>query len=1749
MKKSYLLKLMLLMATLWLGSGNIFAANHATGFERESKSKDKTSLTGERSTTGISLPFQSDFSEVGGSSTTSGSSMPLLVDTTMPAGFLVTTNHRIYGAGQKLKFGTGSAVGTLTTDVIQVGDASTIEVKFNALAWAQNVTAKTAKVTLTYGTQSFEIIVGGKVGWPVNTSDLIEYTHQFTAISEPTSLVIATTAASSTNECRMFLDNVRISEPEPATQVATPTITPASGTFYDPFEVTIATTTEDATIYYTTDESTPTALSTRYAGPFTVSSSTVVKAIAAKEGMDTSTIATATYTFPEIIEVANIRAFKEANTAANDTSYKITGDVTFVFRNGRNVYVEDATGGLLIYDNSSPVITTQYEEGDVISGGIIGTYASYNGLAEMIPLRNTGDATVNSGIITPTEVTIAEIEADYLTYESRLVKITDVVFNAGTFSTTSTGNIIFHQGDDEMTCRNNFRTLEMTIAVGFNANVIGFPAIYNTTYQLFPRANSDIEEIVTEDPAISIVTPEDEAEYTTEDTFNLEISIANFIIGTDGNLKIDFEFLTQMGLDNPFYCTTPEMFDLLSTIDIQLPVGDYTATVSLVNLDSTDLDPVVSATVNFHVVEPSNYSYIIDFEAEIKTSFSSTDIILGSPTALDWNMTEVLIGDLDNDWKNGTKSARFRDRPNSAMTMLVNKPNGIGNITFQYRRYGSDSPQATWNVEWSSNGEDWTTIGSITATADVQNFSYDLNQADARIRIITIGDSSNKRMNVDDIMMTDFTATNTVSTPIISPASGNYYEPIEVSITTLPEDAIIYYTTDGSEPTALSTRYTAPFALSTDATVKAFAAKEGMDTSNIATATYTFTLPTTIETIAQLKALAPVDDGTSNVGTDEYLFTGKAIVTFTANNRNQKIIEDATGAILIDDPNGIITTAISAGDSITNIAGTLTNYFGLVQLVPINATITVLSSGNEIPEPVVVTINQLTNDYATYESRLLKMEGIVFTQAQTFTTTAAQNANFRQGEETMVCRNNFRTLNMSVAVNDTGSIVGFPIKFNTTYQIAPRVNADIILYEEPGVVATPTFNPAAGTYYETQYVTISTTTEGATIYYTIDGSDPTTGSTVYATPIEVDADLTIKAMATKTDWSNSEIVEAIYTIISDSSEIIYSTGFEAHEAFEACTTYNNTEIYYQGAEDMQWGTFYGTPSTTNPLHGSQSMQMRWYTGAPTNLGYTFTDFDLHNVTRVTFHAANTNGLNVKVAYTTDGGATYQGESIFSLTSNIATYQYEVSATGEYDNVRLRFTISLPETAPTSTSRVYLDSVIVYGITGIEPTVVATPTIAPNSGTFYEPQEVTISCATPDATIRYTLDGSEPTTSSTIYTAPFQISETTTVKARAWKGGLTQSNIATATYTFPTEVSNIQAFKDANTATNSTVYKITGDVTFVHRTANGYMYVKDATGGLLIYDNVPIITTTYNEGDVITGGIYGTYDLYHGLVEMKPTRNTAASTTNEGPITPIDVTVEEILNDYNTYESQLVKITNITFSEAHTFNTDNATSAGITQNEDAMICRNQFKTMTLSVEEGYNANITGFPIKYDDNFQIAPRNNEDVEDYTQPGTVATPVFSPASGTYNGSVAVTITSTTANARIYYTTDGSTPDESSTLYTSPVNITASCTMKAIAYKEELTPSEIAQAEYVITVGIGEADPIMIALYPNPAHDILTIGQSGAPIDKIEIFTINGQSVYAISNPETKQEINVQNFSQGIYMVRISSKDSVLIKKFVKQ
>lgn len=179
-------------------------------------------------------------------------------------------------------------------------------------------------------------------------------------------------------------------------------------------------------------------------------------------------------------------------------------------------------------------------------------------------------------------------------------------------------------------------------------------------------------------------------------------------------------------------------------------------------------------SINYGMVEMQvavRVDYGTGFENASKGSYASGDVSLDG---LSWNLTEALVGGNEaGDFKIGTKSARLRGYGTSALTMLSDL-SGLGTVSFQHRRYGTDA-QVPWIVERSTDqGVTWEEVGRFTAGENVATFSATLDLPSAarlRIRTATAG-TSNRRANLDDIVVTPYIALVLPRPVITSPLLG-----------------------------------------------------------------------------------------------------------------------------------------------------------------------------------------------------------------------------------------------------------------------------------------------------------------------------------------------------------------------------------------------------------------------------------------------------------------------------------------------------------------------------------------------------------------------------------------------------------------------------------------------------------------------------------------------------------------------------------------------------------------------------------------------------------------------------------------------------------------------------------------------------------------------------------------------------------------------------------------------------------------
>ncbi|MGF1637001.1 MAG: chitobiase/beta-hexosaminidase C-terminal domain-containing protein [Cyclobacteriaceae bacterium] len=328
-------------------------------------------------------------------------------------------------------------------------------------------------------------------------------------------------------------------------------------------------------------------------------------------------------------------------------------------------------------------------------------------------------------------------------------------------------------------------------------------------------------------------------------------------------------------------------------------------------------------------------------------------------------------------------------------------------------------------------------------------------------------------------------------------------------------------------------------------------------------------------------------------------------------------------------------------------------------------------------------------------------------------------------------------------------------------------------------VSTPTFSPTAGTYTSAQSVSISSATSGAAIHYTTNGSTPTTASPVYSAPIDVSSTQTIRALAVKSGMSNSSVASATYTInipvvatptfspaagtYSSAQSVTISTatsGATIHYTTNGSTPTTSSAVYTSPIAVSSTQTIRALAvkaGSTNSAIGSAAYTISTVAAAPTFSPAAGTYTSAQSV------SISTTTPDATIRYTTDGSTPTTSSTIYSGPINVSS-----SMTLRAITIKSGLTNSAVSTAA-------------YTIN----LAVATPTFSPSGGTFATAQSVSLSTTTPDAQIRYTVNGTTPTASSTLYTGPISVTSTQTIKAIALKSGFSNSAVATATYTIST----------------------------------------------------------------------------------------------------------------------------------------------------------------------------------------------------------------------------------------------------------------------------------------------------------------------------------------------------------------------------
>jgi hypothetical protein len=774
----------------------------------------------------------------------------------------------------------------------------------------------------------------------------------------------------------------------------------------------------------------------------------------------------------------------------------------------------------------------------------------------------------------------------------------------------------------------------------------------------------------------------------------------------------------------------------------------------------------------------------------------------------------------------------------------------------------------------------------------------------------------------------------------------------------------------------------------------------------------------------------------------------------------------------------------------------------------------------------------------------------------TFYTNGVQNAQGTLNNPNSVTRaNNFLGVDNGGTLLFQGEIAEIFV-YNQAVTAANRNSIETYLFNRYHLsVHNPVISPAYGCFSSTQSVTITGDT-GASLYYTTDGSTPTTSSTLYTGSFNVSTSTTVKAIAVQS-WATSSVVTSYVQI--DSTATFTKNQLQLWLKADNDVTQSSNNVSF-------WQDMIGNNSAIQNTSGAQpqyvssaiaglpaisfngSSQFLQLTPAmTTSFTSGATIFLVAKPTAVTTNARFLdfgNGAtsdNILLFEPTNTGVSFQvyngstGGNIVTSSSAVTLNQYqlvEAEHNGNLVDTAQIYTNGVQGASGTSNSfqnvnrnscflgTNYAQSIFYQGqiaellvysrpLSAGERTAVETylferyqlavhpPTISPSYGVYTNTQSVTIT-ADANANIYYTLDGSTPTTSSTLYTGAFNISSSTTIKAIAVQTWAT-STVTTAylqidpstlpvlrgssMYTWlksDNDVmlsgSNVNQWNDmSSNATNTTQTSSSNQPGYVSSDINGLPGVSfNGTSQFLQFGSN---FSNFSGGMGIfavckpTGTSTGTiFDLSNGASSANVTlsRSSTSGATPSLAITRVSTTTLSASNAFSLGQYQLLEATqnSLTGTTAMLVNGVQKTSS-TTMNSPLNSTRstNNLGSNYSGTTSFYLGNIAEMFIY---NTLLTVSQQAALEAYLiqryQLNSVVppAPVISVAGATLSGPTQVAIATNAPNT-VYYTTDGTTPTTSSNVYTGPINVYYSLTLKAIAVRDGVS-SSVSSASYTL-------------------------------------------------------------------------------------
>jgi hypothetical protein len=949
-----------------------------------------------------------------------------------------------------------------------------------------------------------------------------------------------------------------------------------------------------------------------------------------------------------------------------------------------------------------------------------------------------------------------------------------------------------------------------------------------------------------------------------------------------------------------------------------------------------------------------------------------------------------------------------------------------------------------------------------------------------------------------------------IQPPSFSPSAGTYASAQSVRITSDTPGAMIYFTTDGSEPTTNSPLALAPIEVAVNTRIRAIAAVSGVNVSGSREAIYQINVSQPLASLAPGSYSGPQTVALSSATTGaEIRYTLDGSLPTAGSQRYDGPITISRSTTL---------KAIGIKSQMLESAALTANYsiIGTVE-PPTFALLPGTYTGDQTVAISTVTPNatiHFTTDGSTPSSSSPLYQSPISVAANT-TIWAIAISNEFSGSSASVGAYTIKVARPSTSIDSgvyaapqtiklSSSTAGAAIHYTTDLS-EPTLQST--RYENPFVVASttfikarafknglaesdllfadyvitgklpqPSFSLASGTYDGEQLLAIHRPQSQSVIRFTTDGSSPTAASAVYSAPIPIAQNTIVRAMVFADGWIPSDAATVDIKIRA-----------------AAPTTSIPSGVYTSAQEVVLQSTTTGA-SIHGTLDGSQ----------PTLTSPLLTNLIISRDTVIKAIAAK-EGMQpspiTSVTYTITGkvsapvispaAGTYGQQQSISIGTSTpgATVRYTLSAFNESNPVSEAspeyvgpITISRNTVVRAAAFRAGWDpsseSQAAYGVRS------ATPTASPAAGTFTSAQQITLSSNLPNAMIRYTVDNSDPTATSPQYLSSILVDKTMTIKAIAFADGfepsqlLSQSYVITGTLGPPTFSPPSGTF---GTVQSVAINKPRNDLAGleIHYTTDGTTPTRSSakySGPILVSDNriIQAIAVAPNWSD--SGVASGSFNIR----AAKPVAVVPGGTYTQ---------------------EQKVTLSSTTVGAEIRYTLDNSIPT---------ISSLKYEGLAIAVKSSTTLNAIAFKAGMTASEMLS-------QEYIITGQVASPTFATASGTYNASQIISLSTTTPQSSIYYTItpasstaiNNPAPGQAGTaLYLGPFIVAEDSVARAIAIRSDWADSSVAVATYNIRVA-APATSISPGTYTASQQVALSTTTSGAVIR----YTTNGLDPTATS------------------------------------